>query len=535
MAEKVEEVVKTIADEVSSIFINNEGGQPLVKISDEGIPPMDDKKPEEGEAEGVGGDDLVEQDKPLVVPPPELPEQQTDPAPGPELEEIEAQQLVENPEIRKEDFNVIGAGTYGCVMEGKVCNVFGTETGEYSGIRERKNDFVTKLQVQSHASTKEKHISTIIQERIPHYSKYFSTILNVCEVTTSILDSKTGVMKSCESMASKDLDDEDIIEMYTMKNEKGLTYDKHMYQIVSVKDVVDAGLSYVYNHEVEAASGAGQVTNTKKSKARSYRESPYCITDTTNWAHELHHIVAMMMRGLQLLRSAGVCHYDLKRDNIIVNSKSMYPVVIDFGVSFSFEELVSTLKSHAIDDNKEMYLAVLRDALVAYAPQLHHICPEVSLFSYFCHKTAGSMITSSDIDKIVSERLDDKYFKSICIFDEKAKEYYRSQSRDTMTSIMKKYGSDGLIGLTEEFDRCVSTWDAYSFGYTTVGIIRKLCLHNKVGDISQDDALTQEDVNECMKNLLSRRVFDVCISFMNPDVGSRVSIEDAGKMLMGIF
>lgn len=156
MAEKVEEVVKTIADEVSSIFINNEGEQPLVKISDEGIPPMGDIKSVEdgerdgkgdtqikvdvesqGEVDGVVDADLVEQDKQLVVPPPELPEQQTDPSLSPELE-LEEPQSVKNPEMRKEDFNVIGAGTYGCVMEGKVCNVFGTETGEYSGIREKK-------------------------------------------------------------------------------------------------------------------------------------------------------------------------------------------------------------------------------------------------------------------------------------------------------------------------------------------------------------------------------------------------------------
>jgi hypothetical protein len=207
-------------------------------------------------------------------------------------------------------------GAYGCVFRpGMNC------LGE-----KEDSKFITKIQMYEETSLNEmiisKFMETVIKPEIPFYEDMFAPIITSCILDLGIVKNET--IQKCEVVQKK-------------KND-------------ATKKFVSNKIRYVGKYTLE----------------------PFLkleLSENKNVFHKLFfqsHLY--LLNSLFVLSNYNIIHYDLKQNNISIDETKRIPVIIDFGLSFRFDDLIT-------DFDYEQYFYIYYDK---YPPW----CLEINIISF---------------------------------------------------------------------------------------------------------------------------------------------------------
>jgi len=207
--------------------------------------------------------------------------------------------------IKQEAIRIIGQGTYGCILyPGFDCN----------GVPNENMKYLSKIQLNNENTTKENEIGKIIMT-IPNYQLYFAPVISSCGINISEMVDNENI-KEC-----------DIVKKYKDSLNNGTASNTN--ETYSMNKIF-----YVGNEDV------------KKFMNRIITEDEdTSITYKMKLIIDLH---IMILYELMQIAEKNIIHFDIKSNNIMVNSITGLPVVIDFGMSYLIESLQT---AEGIDEN----------------------------------------------------------------------------------------------------------------------------------------------------------------------------------------
>lgn len=185
---------------------------------------------------------------------------------------------------------VISKGSYGCIFKPAIlCS---------SGKNSKSKKYISKLMInEPFLNEREIRISELIK-KIPEYSKRFSPILSLCDI--EIKNIKDKDIKKCN-------------------------------------DIIRRGKKY------QPVIGKVRLINGK-----DFHEN-YKRPDKKKFLQILLKSYPILLESLRLLENKYIVHHDLKSNNIIYDEKNNRPVIIDFGLSFSVENIENLKKAFYVE------------------------------------------------------------------------------------------------------------------------------------------------------------------------------------------
>ena len=174
----------------------------------------------------------------------------------------------------------------------------------------------------------------------------------------------------------------------------------------------------------------------------------------------LFEINKQLLTSIKKLVDSSIIHFDLKAENIILNKKNSYPIIIDFGISIGKDDL-----------NQSNY----KNYFYAYHPEYTPWSLEIHLINYFVkyHKP-NTTVENEHIVKVCTEFIYfNKRFANVLskkftfLYREKSIEYY------------KKYVGKKVGGVVADLINISwNTWDSYSISIMNLQILH-LIFNNK--------------------------------------------------------
>ena len=147
-----------------------------------------------------------------------------------------------------------------------------------------------------------------------------------------------------------------------------------------------------------------------------------------------------LVSSIKKLVEFKIVHFDLKNNNILYNSLTKDPQIIDFGISIPIDNL----------NNKNWI-----DYFYIYAPD-YYIWPlEVHIIGYLLHETDRSL-TSNDAKKIAGEYVIDN--KALNIFSTDFQTMYQNSCEKVISQYINEPKNEVINKLIKFYD----TWDNYS-------------------------------------------------------------------------
>jgi len=224
--------------------------------------------------------------------------------------------------------SLIGQGGFGCVY-------YRGFDSHGSLLNKRYVTKITKLE-----KTREIDIGKIIS-KLPGYDAFFATVISVDPIDLAVL--KSGTIDGC-----------DMISRHIRKSET--RSEEAKFQVLKEAYVPNVSM-------LELVEQRGGKNNSKLTAAK--------MLNTLICCHD-HTLVALS----RMQSETRVVHYDLKAGNVVFNTRSRNPIIIDFGLSFVIDDVRAALRKpddEAIDALKQFFYGYFPD----YAPwpiEAHIIC-----------------------------------------------------------------------------------------------------------------------------------------------------------------
>lgn len=283
---------------------------------------------------------------------------------------------------------LIGEGGYGCVYYPHF---------DCEGKVSSSTKFVSKIQLYNEYIVRELDLGKKIS-KIPYYYLYFAPIIKSCKINMAFFNNKS-LLQDC-----------DIVNNNNNKN-----------FIVST-------IPYIKGPEFKDYIGTLRENNL------------YMIVLFNSYYY--------LLNSLQILYNKNICHYDIKFENVVYDTQKKIPIIIDFGLSFSFTNL-------------ENYSAIkdLKNFFYIYAPQYYIWCPEIQIISYIVDHNSTkkeSVLTQFILKEIIKEIVDS--MNIWYLFSEEFKKKYQDDLYLFYSQFINK--SDTYV--IRELFKYKSTWDTYS-------------------------------------------------------------------------
>ena len=317
--------------------------------------------------------------------------------------------------------DLINQGSYGCIFRpGLNCKG-----------KTMNKKYITKVQKSANTSQKETKLGKKIKT-IENYDDYFAPILKTCEISMARMSDEK--VKKC-----------DFIE------DDGKTYETNKLRYV--------GKNTLAKHILNV---------TEDNPKRLFR----VLLDT----HK------NILIGFKKLLSAGIVHFDVKENNIMVDDNTGNPIIIDFGLSSEIKTL-----------NANKY----RDVFFVYGPDYSPWCIDICMLSYMANELENEvippgmlgfvgfeeqkaktwldgMVTKEKVTKVIND-----FITKNTAMIELLKESQRNTYKNTLHEYFGKFIGKTWKELADELEKNVSSWDCYAVSVMYSYIIRDLEL-NKV-------------------------------------------------------
>lgn len=330
--------------------------------------------------------------------------------------------------------SLLNEGGFGCVYyPGIKCN----------GTSSQSTKTITKLQKHDFSSDNELKIGRLIT-KIKNYKIFFSPATGMCRVNLAKISKK--ILGKCEVISNKDID-----------------------------TVVLMDFPYIKNIE-------------------------FIELLTLNKKHiisELFNIYSVLLEAIELLIENNIVHYDLKLENILFETTTNLPIIIDFGISLYVP--------HINFKNASEYFYI-------YSPD-YYIWPiEVHVLNYLLNET-DITLTELEIKKISNQFVSNN--KAINKFSLEFKERYETMCNITMS----KYVGMKRENVFEDIISFYNSWDSYSIAITFLNLFSKLIMTNNM--------ITQ---NETMIKFMESMLLSI-----SPDPKKRPSVRESREKFGKIF
>lgn len=283
--------------------------------------------------------------------------------------------------------HLLSEGSYGCVYHPSV-NCRSDKTN---------NKYITKIQRCVKTSEKESYISKKIK-RIRNYRQYFGPIESSCFLSISKIQNEE--IKKCEFIAEK-------------PNDKFLSNRIRYIGSYTLGDYL-----------------------TKMIKG-----SP------TKWVRTLFIGYLHLLKGLVMMERAKIVHLDLKENNILIDHVSKDPIIIDFGLSFCYDDVND-------NDNIEQQ----RGVFFIYAADYIPWCIDITMITFV--NNIGSLkdiVTNDQIQSIIVDYITKNPIMS----------WYTSEEKTDYQNRLQVYYSQWVGKTWTEMVSAIKiasidTWDNYS-------------------------------------------------------------------------
>jgi len=332
---------------------------------------------------------------------------------------------------------LLSQGGYGCVYyPGLFCD----------GKALDNDKLVTKLQIDAEWTDREIFIGSLVV-KMNNFNLYFSPVIESCDLNIKKINDP-NILDKCE-----------IIKPET-----------NNYKIMFIPYIQKQGFLYTlfkdYNSKI------------------------------------LLHILEInkqLLLSIKKLSDGSLIHFDLKAENIILNKKNSYPVIIDFGISI--------LKNNLSEKTYKTYFYSYHPEYSPWSLEIHLICYFVKL------NKLGSRVTEHDIIKVCSEfsylnKRFQKVFSKKFIYNYKIKsiEFYSQFINNNVNELIKY-----LISISWY------TWDLYSISMLNLQIFH-LIFNNRF-----------------FKNKLLNKFFEYNLLYLHYDPEKRPTIQQAIANIQSLF
>ena len=198
-----------------------------------------------------------------------------------------------------------------------------------------------------------------------------------------------------------------------------------------------------------------------------------------------------LLKSLELLKHAKICHFDIKSQNIVYDIKKKLPIIIDFGLSIDFNNI----------NMKELY-----NSFYIFEPAYYLWPLEVHLISYLLH--INDVVHEADMKQLAKDYVANnivlrafspnfcKKYEEECYYE--LSKYIGKSSENIMHRILKYW----------------DTWDNYALSLLYI----KLMYY-----------LIRDEEGKIIKNQFVSFFIELCLNNIHPNPKKRLSIEETIK------
>jgi len=204
-------------------------------------------------------------------------------------------------QLKSSETDFLGEGSYGCVY--------------YPGItckgKKNKKNLITKIQEINFYSDNEKNNGKYIKANIKNYSKYLSPVIKYCIVKFNTVEKSGLNISKCN-----------------------ILFDEYNSSATRTSPLVKNSLvneQYILMYS---------------SYIKSYTLKDYYSNYNTEYVSSILSHSYKILYGISLLNNVGIIHNDLHIGNVLINLKNLYPVIIDFGLSFNINNCYKLSKDY---------------------------------------------------------------------------------------------------------------------------------------------------------------------------------------------
>jgi serine/threonine protein kinase len=298
----------------------------------------------------------------------------------------------------------LGSGTYGCV------------TGKKDIVKNTIVENVTKIQKKEETSANETQIGKKIMA-IRSYDEYFAPVLKTENINISQLNKEQ--IDNCE---------------FIHNDKDGNT----KYESNEIKYVGEFSL--------------------KKYLSK-------IITSSQEFLRILLSDHIVLLEAIEKLIDAGIVHYDLKENNVMMRTKDGRPIIIDFGLSIDT----------ATSNEKSFY---------RYYPNYAPWCIDIVMLSFMVNEKGTDwqeqIITKEDITKVVNEYFKENYGVTDLLLPDEVMQW-KSETQQYFNLFINRPWKDLYVELL----KYRFTWDNYSLTVIYLFLFDQLSLNSYIEELPE--------------------------------------------------
>lgn len=313
------------------------------------------------------------------------------------------------------EIHFVNQGTFGCVYKPHIKCKNNTPISSTN-----KNNYISKIVKYDHYVKQEEKIGKQIIS-IKHYYEYFAPVIETCEVNIGILQNEQ--LEKCKLFK---------------KNIQNSTTNTPLFISNKIKYVGKKTLGKYF-------------VSLMKTPKKLLKKIPETHTH--------------LLKGLTMLNSLSIVHYDLKENNILHNDETGTPIIIDFGLSFDTKELT--------ENNYKKFFYVYYSNYPAW-------CIEIILISYIVNVKKINEWTKrvEEQDVLELKKVCDEFLKNYLFkegFDEEALTLFKKELHEYVSIFKEKTWKNtmDILSATNQ------SWDNYSVSVIYFFILMDIFYHGK--------------------------------------------------------
>ena len=330
---------------------------------------------------------------------------------------------------------LIDQGGFGCVFYPGI---------ECDGSISKNPKYISKLHKKSYHVINEYNIGKKIT-KIPLYRYYFAPIVNMCNIDIAKIDKRERDM--CRVITR------------TGNNSKFVIMKMPYIKNVSL-------IKYITNSNIDKKEIVAYIMDSYK----------------------------FLLHSLNMLNSSGIVHFDLKIPNILFEVKTKNPIIIDFGLSLSMDDLGPKTYSK--------YFYTYNAAYYVWPVDVHIINYVINV---------NSNLTYEELVILVDTNI--KTNTALSIFSEGFVKRYR----DLMINAYKKYTNVPVENVVTELVKNCNTWDIYSLSVMFLQLVHFMSY----------DGFTD--------NKLIKEFSELLLLNIHPNAARRLSFDETKKRYKKLF
>jgi serine/threonine protein kinase len=174
---------------------------------------------------------------------------------------------------------------------------------------------------------------------------------------------------------------------------------------------------------------------------------------------KLLHSYKYLLRSLNSLAEKNVVHFDLKPDNILIDTVRNVPIIIDFGLSLDVNKVLQAF------NGEKTNVALLKNYFFTSYPRYYVWPLEVHYICYLLNKNSAPSI--GDIERLCEEYVEGNEILNILY----SKPFVSKFKTDCIDSLKEYVGEKDTVAIRKIVEASYKTWDNYSLSVLMMNLL----------------------------------------------------------------